>query len=190
MAFCRQEYGVGSHSIFQGISPTQGSNPGLLHCRQIFFFFVLFLPSEPAGKPWGPDRVTKSAPCKHHTLFGMQNLKWLRTEVCSSVDPSTLCHRIRVRALPLEAWVLTGSSHFPDIVGVIYCSNLGGVKVRGGVLLRMGQQASTERHVGRPRCVVTTDKFVSLSLFSLLSNCLPGLTGLLWGLQELMHGEH
>ena len=29
--------GVGSHSPFQGIFPTQGSNPGLPHCRQIFY---------------------------------------------------------------------------------------------------------------------------------------------------------
>ena len=27
--------GVGSHSLLQGIFPTQGSNPGLLHCRQV-----------------------------------------------------------------------------------------------------------------------------------------------------------
>ena len=27
--------GVGCHALLQGISPTQGSNPGLLHCRQI-----------------------------------------------------------------------------------------------------------------------------------------------------------
>ena len=27
--------GVGSLSLLQGIFPTQGSNPGLLHCRQI-----------------------------------------------------------------------------------------------------------------------------------------------------------
>ena len=27
--------GVGCHSLLQGIFPTQGSNPGLLHCRQI-----------------------------------------------------------------------------------------------------------------------------------------------------------
>ena len=26
---------VGSHSLLQGIFPTQGLNPGLLHCRQI-----------------------------------------------------------------------------------------------------------------------------------------------------------
>ena len=30
-----QSTGVGSLSLLQGIFPTQGSNPGLLHCRQI-----------------------------------------------------------------------------------------------------------------------------------------------------------
>ena len=29
--------GVGSHVHLQGISPTQGSNPGLLHCRWILY---------------------------------------------------------------------------------------------------------------------------------------------------------
>jgi len=29
--------GVGSHVRLQGISPTQGSNPGLLHCRWILY---------------------------------------------------------------------------------------------------------------------------------------------------------
>ena len=36
---------VGSLSLLQGIFPTQGSKPGLLHCRQIS------LPAEPQGKP-------------------------------------------------------------------------------------------------------------------------------------------
>ena len=40
-----QNTGVGSLSLLQGISPTQGSNPGLQHCRQIF------LPAEPQEKP-------------------------------------------------------------------------------------------------------------------------------------------
>ena len=31
-----QNTGVGSLSLLQGIFPTQGSNPGLQHCRQIF----------------------------------------------------------------------------------------------------------------------------------------------------------
>ena len=30
-----QNTGVGSLSLLQGIFPTQGSNPGLLHCRRI-----------------------------------------------------------------------------------------------------------------------------------------------------------
>ena len=30
-----QNTGLGSHSLLQGLFPTQGSNPGLPHCRQI-----------------------------------------------------------------------------------------------------------------------------------------------------------
>ena len=33
MGFSRK----GSHSLLQGIFPTWGSNPGLLHCRQILY---------------------------------------------------------------------------------------------------------------------------------------------------------
>ena len=29
--------GVGCHALLQGVVPTQGSNPGLLHCRQILY---------------------------------------------------------------------------------------------------------------------------------------------------------
>ena len=32
-----QNTGVGSRSLLQGIFPTQGSNPGLLHCRLILY---------------------------------------------------------------------------------------------------------------------------------------------------------
>jgi len=32
-----QNTGVGSISLLQGIFPTQGSNPGLPHCRQILY---------------------------------------------------------------------------------------------------------------------------------------------------------
>ena len=37
MEFSRPEYWMGSLSLLQGIFPTQGSNPGLLHCRQILY---------------------------------------------------------------------------------------------------------------------------------------------------------
>ena len=32
-----QNTGVGGHSLLQGIFPTQGRNPGVLHCRQILY---------------------------------------------------------------------------------------------------------------------------------------------------------
>ena len=35
--------GVGSHSLLQGIFSTQGSNPGLLHCRQTVQLAILIL---------------------------------------------------------------------------------------------------------------------------------------------------
>ena len=31
---------VGSHSLLQGIFLTQGSNPSLLHCRQILYHLI------------------------------------------------------------------------------------------------------------------------------------------------------
>ena len=41
MEFFRQEYWSGSPFPSSGISPTQESNPGPLHCRQIFPFRLL-----------------------------------------------------------------------------------------------------------------------------------------------------
>ena len=37
LGFSRQEYCYGSHSLLQGVFLTQGSNPGLPHCRQILY---------------------------------------------------------------------------------------------------------------------------------------------------------
>ena len=43
MGFSSKHTGVGCHFLLQEIFPTQESNPGLLHCRQI--------PTELQGKP-------------------------------------------------------------------------------------------------------------------------------------------
>ena len=37
MEFSGWNTGVGSLSLFQGIFPTQESNPGLLHCRRVLY---------------------------------------------------------------------------------------------------------------------------------------------------------
>ena len=59
--------GVSSHSLLQGIFPTQGSNPGILYCRQILYYlshqgrpqihlsvynFICQLYLNKAGKKW------------------------------------------------------------------------------------------------------------------------------------------
>ena len=36
--FPGKDTGLGCHFLLQGIFPTQGSNPGLLHCRQIVYW--------------------------------------------------------------------------------------------------------------------------------------------------------
>ena len=41
LEFSRPEYWVGSHSLLQGILPSQGSNPGLPHCRWIYTKYYL-----------------------------------------------------------------------------------------------------------------------------------------------------
>ena len=35
--FSGKNTGVGCHALLQGVFPTQGSYPGLLHCRQILY---------------------------------------------------------------------------------------------------------------------------------------------------------
>ncbi|CAN0395296.1 unnamed protein product [Rangifer tarandus platyrhynchus] len=55
--------GVSYHALLQGIFPTQGSNPSLLHCKQIL------LPSEPLGKPILLVRSTLFRGCGDYVRF-------------------------------------------------------------------------------------------------------------------------
>ena len=48
--------GVGCHALFQGIFPTQGSNPGLSHCRQILYHLShQGSPPQLLGSPYLPQ---------------------------------------------------------------------------------------------------------------------------------------
>ena len=50
--------GVGCHFLLHGIFPTQGLNPGLLHCTQ------MLLPSEPPGKSKQTEsEIKRQTPC-------------------------------------------------------------------------------------------------------------------------------
>ena len=47
--------GVGCHALLQVIFPTQGSNPGLLHCRQILYQLSHQLQAESSHSPTPPQ---------------------------------------------------------------------------------------------------------------------------------------
>ena len=61
---------VGCHSLLQGIFLTQGSNPGLLHCRQILH-------------PW----ATREAPCFFMCISFPEGLEWVCRD--TSTHPHT-----------------------------------------------------------------------------------------------------
>ena len=78
MGFSRQEYWSGCHSLLQGIFLTQGSNPGLLHCREILYrlshqgspFIIIIVLS---GLPGGPCLSV----CQVKCLFGASRVAQL-----------------------------------------------------------------------------------------------------------------
>ena len=76
--------GVGSHSLLQGIVPTQGSNPGLLHRRQLLYSFL----SEPPGKP-------------HLTLYTKIDSRWAIELNAKAQQASGRKHRM---SLQLGGW--------------------------------------------------------------------------------------
>ena len=55
-----QNTGVDSHSLLHGIFTTQGSNPGLQHCRQILYH--LSHQGSPRTLEWGPYPFSRELP--------------------------------------------------------------------------------------------------------------------------------
>ena len=78
-----QNTGVGSHSLLQGILPTQGSNPGLPHCRRI-----LYQLSHKEGPiswvktPRGPTLLLHVILQVSHSKPIVSLLRWLNGSTC------------------------------------------------------------------------------------------------------------
>ena len=70
-----QNTGVGSYSLLQGIFPTQGSNPGIPHCKEDS------LPVEPPGKPKN---------------FGVGSLSFLQQIFLTQESNQGLLHCMRI----------------------------------------------------------------------------------------------
>ena len=84
--------GVGCHFLLQGIFPTQGSNPGLSHCRQ-----MLYCLSHQGSQIKGSDNYTEGgwqAGCVKG-LAGLSKLSLLILQVSWKVlIRIRLCHRL------------------------------------------------------------------------------------------------
>ena len=73
--------GVGYHSLLQGIFPTQGSNPGLLLCRQILYHLSLCPLWESIQQSPNKDLPT-GAPRWDSAELHLNPFPWLSSAVC------------------------------------------------------------------------------------------------------------
>ena len=74
--------GVGCHFLLQGIFPTQGSNPGLSHCRQ-----TLYLLSHQRSPVWPSNSTSMYTHTHTHTLESRDlNRRHMFTNVHSSIS--------------------------------------------------------------------------------------------------------
>ena len=82
----------GSHSLLQGIFPTQGSNPGLLHCRQILY--QLSHQGSPRILEWVvyPFSRESSRPSNQTAVF------W----IVGNSSPAEVLGKPLIRPLPIE----------------------------------------------------------------------------------------
>ena len=115
---------VGSHSLLQGTFSTQGSNPGLLHCRHILYCL----------SPQGSQRQWSIKwQCSLRTLMGSQviNLSQVSQNIISS-SQTALSSKLRSSLLPapeetlpsLHAIKIIPSSHLSPSSSLFFISPL------------------------------------------------------------------
>ena len=97
-----QNSGVGSLSLLQGIVPTQGLNPGLPHCRRIFYSLIHQGISIPE---WWPMPLLQPLPGQHPEAFRVLT----RSITCSGqkvalCDPSPTPCIPQPACLPSQGW--------------------------------------------------------------------------------------
>ena len=89
--------GVGCPSLLQGIFPTQGSNPGLLHCRWILYW-------QPPGKPYWEKYMKQvfSGMEQYWVVCGSNGSMWGKLHIF----PGLLSRRNQgiVEQRPTESW--------------------------------------------------------------------------------------
>ena len=89
MEFSRPEYWSGLLSLLQGIFPTQGSNPGLPHCRRNS------LPAEPQGKLKNTEVGSLSLLLRifptHESNWGLLHCRQILYQLSCEGSPLSVC---------------------------------------------------------------------------------------------------
>ena len=83
-----QNTGVGSLSLFQGIFPPQGSNPGLLHCRQILL--LAELPGKPKNTGVGSLSLLQGIFPTQELNLGLPHYRWILYQLSHKGNPRIL----------------------------------------------------------------------------------------------------
>ena len=84
-----QNTGVGSLSLLQGIFPTQGSNPGLLHCRRILY--QLSHKGSPRILEWVAYPFLQWIFPTQESNRGLLNYRWILYRLSSQGSPKYTC---------------------------------------------------------------------------------------------------
>ena len=126
-----QNTGVGSLALLQGIFPIQGSNPGLLHCRQILYQL------SHKGSPKGSNISTPlklSSQRLPVISFPLSKSKVFSFCWCPSVFDTSQCFMFPeilswVPCFPLFHWPHSTSNHSslcgPDFFFLLFCKKAG-----------------------------------------------------------------
>ena len=127
--FPGKDTGVGFHFLLQGIFPTQGSNPGLLYCRQILY--QLSYKGSPRRKKKKKQQNTRKTSISA-SLTMLKSLTvwitttcgkfWKRWEYQTPWPASwEICMQIKKQQLEPDMEQLTGSKLGKESVKVVYC---------------------------------------------------------------------
>ena len=141
MEFTGQNTGVGSFSLLQGIFPTQGSNPGLPHCRRILY--QLSYKGSPRilecvvypfsrGSSWPTNRTGVSfIAVGFFTNWAMREAVWITANCGKFLDrweyQITLptfwetCMQVKKQELEPDMEKRTGSKLGKEYVKAVYC---------------------------------------------------------------------
>ena len=91
-----QNTGVGSHYILQGIFPSQGSNPCLLHCRQILYQL------SPQGSPrileWVAYPFSRGSSWPRNWIGVFCNCRWIFYQLSYQSGPLAKMNAVKMEA--------------------------------------------------------------------------------------------